>query len=70
MKADDPRLEKSRKEAVERSRKMSALTLAVIRGHLILEQAMDEFLEHRYFIPNMSSKVASSFCTRRRCASR
>ncbi len=51
MKADDPRLEKSRKEAVERSRKMSALTLAVIRGHLILEQAMDEFLGASLFHP-------------------
>jgi hypothetical protein len=33
MRADDPRLEKGRKEAIERNRQLNALTLTVIRGH-------------------------------------
>jgi hypothetical protein len=51
MRADDPRLEKGRKEAIERNKQMNALTLAVIRGHLILEQAMDKFLGASLFHP-------------------
>ena len=51
MRADDPRLEKGRKEAIERNKKLNALTLAVIRGHLILEQAIDEFLGASLFHP-------------------
>jgi hypothetical protein len=51
MKTDDPRLTKSLKEAIERGKQMNALTLAVIRGHLLLEQAMDEFIRASLFHP-------------------
>jgi hypothetical protein len=49
MKADDPRLEASLKAMTERVTKMDALTLAVLRGHLLLEQTMDEFLTASLF---------------------
>jgi hypothetical protein len=45
MRTDDERLEKSRKAIVERIAKLNALMLTVIKGHLIIEQAMDSFLE-------------------------
>jgi hypothetical protein len=51
MRTDDERLEKSRKAIVERIAKLNALMLAVIKGHLIIEQAMDGFLEASLFYP-------------------
>lgn len=44
MKADDPRLEKSRKEMFERVERMNALTLAVLHSHLLTEQCMGDYL--------------------------
>jgi hypothetical protein len=40
MKTDDPRLEKARKEMLERIDKMDKLTLAMLRSHLLAEQCM------------------------------
>lgn len=51
MRTDDARLEKSRKEVTERVVKMNALTLAVLRSHLLVEQTMDEFLSASLFHP-------------------
>jgi hypothetical protein len=45
MKTDDERLEKTRTEMFERVERIDALTLAVIKGHLLIEQTMDAFLE-------------------------
>jgi hypothetical protein len=45
MRTDDPRLEASRKAMLERVAKFNALMLMAIKGHLIVEQAIDEFLE-------------------------
>lgn len=44
MKTDDPRLEKSRKEVIERVSRVNAMTLTVLMNHLVVEQFMDEFL--------------------------
>lgn len=44
MKIDDPRLEKSRKEMFERAEEMNALTIAVLRSHLLAEQSMGDYL--------------------------
>jgi len=44
VKTDDPRLEKGRKEMTERIEKMDALTLAVLRSHLLAEQCMGDYL--------------------------
>ena len=44
MKADDPRLEKSRKEAIERVSRVNEMMVTVLKGHLVVEQFMDEFL--------------------------
>jgi hypothetical protein len=44
VKTDDPRLEKSRKEMFERVEKMNALTLAVLRSHLLAEQCMGDYI--------------------------
>jgi hypothetical protein len=45
MKADDPRLEESRKELFERIKKMDELMLIVLKNHVGLEQFLSEFLE-------------------------
>jgi hypothetical protein len=45
MKADDPRLEASRKELFERIKKMDELILTVLKNHVGLEQFLSEFLE-------------------------
>ena len=44
MKADDPRLEKSRKEAIERVNRVNEMMVTVLKNHLVVEQFMDEFL--------------------------
>jgi hypothetical protein len=44
MKTDDPRLEKARKEMLERNDKMDKLTLATLRSHLIAEQCMNDYI--------------------------
>jgi hypothetical protein len=44
MKSDDPRLEKTRQEMFDRVEKMNALTLAVLRSHLLAEQCMSEYI--------------------------
>jgi hypothetical protein len=44
MKADDPRLEKSRKEMIERVNRVNEMMVAVLKSHLVVEQFMDEFL--------------------------
>ena len=44
MKSDDPKLEKSRQEMFERVKKMNALTLAVLRSHLLAEQSMGDYI--------------------------
>lgn len=42
---DEARREELRKAALERAAKFNALMLTTIKGHLIVEQAMDAFLE-------------------------
>ena len=44
MKADDPRLEKARRDAIERVTRINAMILTVLKNHLVVEQFMDEFL--------------------------
>jgi hypothetical protein len=44
MKTDDPGLEKRRQEMFERAEKLDALTLAVLRSHLLAEQCMGEYI--------------------------
>ena len=44
MKTDDPRLEKSRKEAIERVNRVNEMMVTVLKNHLVVEQFMDEFL--------------------------
>jgi hypothetical protein len=60
MKADDPRLEASRKAMEERVKKFNELMLAVVKGHLVIEQAMDGFLSASFSHPEhvQDGKVA------------
>lgn len=44
MKTDDPRLEKARKEMLERVEKMDKLTLSTLRSHLLAEQCMNDYI--------------------------
>jgi hypothetical protein len=44
VKTDDPRLEKSRQEMFERAEKLNAVTLAVLRSHLVVEQTIGDYL--------------------------
>ncbi|MCW5694851.1 MAG: hypothetical protein KIT48_21040 [Pseudolabrys sp.] len=44
MKTDDPRLEVGRKAMEERVKKFNDLMLATLKGHLVVEQALDSFL--------------------------
>jgi hypothetical protein len=44
MKADDPRLEKARQEAIERVKRVDEMMVTVLKNHLVVEQFMDEFL--------------------------
>ncbi|WP_407151012.1 hypothetical protein [Bradyrhizobium sp. ORS 86] len=43
MKTDDPKLEQSRKDLFERVEKMNALTISILRSHLLAEQCMNDF---------------------------
>jgi hypothetical protein len=52
MRTNDPRLEQNGKEMEERVKKFNALMLAVLKGHLVIEQAMDEFLAISLFHPD------------------
>ena len=61
MKTDDPRLEASLKELLERIKNMDVLTLAVIKGHLLLEQAMDDFIAASVFHPEHVQETRFSF---------
>lgn len=45
MKTDDPRLEKSHKEALGRAEKHRALKLAVVNNHPMFERCVREFLD-------------------------
>jgi hypothetical protein len=45
VRIDDPRLEASQKAMFERIEKYNAIVLAVTKGHLAIEDAMDEFIE-------------------------
>ncbi len=49
MKSDDPRLEANLKTMEERAAKFNARMLAVMKGHMIIEQAMDGFLDASLF---------------------
>ena len=51
MRADDPRLEASRKIMEERVKGFNALMLNVIQGHIIIEQALDTFLASSFSNP-------------------
>jgi hypothetical protein len=44
MKADDPQLEKSRQEAIERVSRVNEMMVTVLKNHLVVEQFIDEFL--------------------------
>jgi len=44
MKTDDPRLEKSRKEAIERVNRVNEMMVTVLKNHLVIEQFMDDLL--------------------------
>jgi hypothetical protein len=56
VKADDPRLEQSRQEMFERAAKMDALSLAVLRSHLLAEQSMGDYLLANGKKPNWVKK--------------
>jgi hypothetical protein len=44
MKADDPRLEKSRQQAIARVARVNEMMVTVLKSHIVVEQFMDEFL--------------------------
>jgi hypothetical protein len=44
VKTDDEQLEKRRQEMFDRAQKMDALTLSVLRTHLLAEQCMGDYI--------------------------
>lgn len=64
MKIDDPELQKKIKEAVERKKKIDELRLAVLEGHLLMEEALDEFVEASMFHPEHLNHVNPNFHTK------
>jgi hypothetical protein len=44
MKTDDPRLKKSRKEAIERVNRVNEMIVTALKNHLVVEQCIDDFL--------------------------
>ena len=62
MKSDDPELEKTRQEMIDRAQKMDALTLSVLRTHLLAEQCMNDYitasgLKKRWLKKSFSQKI-------------
>jgi hypothetical protein len=51
MKSDDERLALNWKELIERRKKIDDLRLAVISGHLMMEETLDRFLEASVYNP-------------------
>jgi len=45
VKSDDPRLEESRKKALERVQKANDMILAALKNHLVVELFMNDFLD-------------------------
>ena len=56
MRIDDPRLEASQKAMFERIEKYNAIVLAVTKGHLAIEDAMDGFIEATASKPSVHSR--------------
>jgi hypothetical protein len=52
MKLDDAELEKRIKEAGERRKKIDELRIAVLEGHLIMEEQLENFLSMALFNPS------------------
>ncbi|WP_315795712.1 hypothetical protein [Bradyrhizobium sp. SZCCHNRI3043] len=44
MKSDDPELEKRRQEMIDRAQKMDALTLSILKTHLLAEKCMEDYI--------------------------
>jgi len=62
MKADDPRLEKSRKEAIERVNRVNEMMVTVLKNHLVVEQFIDEFLKASGKKANGSFADKAQYC--------
>lgn len=59
MKADDPRLEQARKEMTERVERYNDRIVAVLKGHLSVEQSLNDLLRtaHRRWKRTFAGKI-------------
>ena len=64
MKGDDAELQKKLKEIAERSKKIDELRVAVIKGHLIVEETLDAFIEASLFNPEQLKTERLNFHTK------
>lgn len=64
MKLDDAELQKRIKEARERKKKIDELRLAVLEGHLIMEEQLDNFLSAALFNPSHVNLDLMNFHTK------
>jgi hypothetical protein len=61
VKADDARLTAKIKEITERAKKIDELRLGVIKGHLMLEETLDAYLEASMFHPEHLKEARLTF---------
>jgi hypothetical protein len=61
MKPDDEEFKKRIETIVERGKKIDELRVTTIKGHLILEEALDTFIDASLFYPEQLDSVTFNF---------
>jgi hypothetical protein len=61
MKSDDPRLKVNLQQIAERSKLLDELRVAVIKGHVVMEEALDSFLEAALPNPEQLEQLRPQF---------
>ena len=60
-KIDDTEIKKRIKDAQKKKKNLDDVKLAVLEGHLLIEQALDEFIEASVFHPEQLNPVNTNF---------
>lgn len=61
MKPDDEEFKRRIETIVERGKKIDELRVTTIKGHLILEEALDAFIDASLFYPEQLDSVTFNF---------
>ena len=64
MKIDEAEIQKRVNAAQERKKKIDELRLAVLEGHLLMEEALDSFIDASVFHPEQLTSVNMNFHTK------